>query len=69
MAWTTQNLTDLEAAILALATGAKSYAINGRSVTRENLQELRDLRKEMQTELGQRSVVARGIYDDTRSGG
>ena len=69
MAWTSTDLTDIEAAIKALALGAQSYAVAGRSVTRANLAELKTLRKEMRSELGVRKIVARGIYDDTRSGG
>ena len=44
MAFTSANLDTLDAAILALATGAKSYTIDGRSVTRQDLAELRKAR-------------------------
>lgn len=47
MAWTAADLTDVEAAIRALMTGAKAYAINGRSVTKHDLAELRAFRAEI----------------------
>ena len=54
MAWTAADLTAVEDAIRALMTGAKSYAINGRSVTKADLGELRAFRSEIQAEQSSR---------------
>lgn len=48
------ELTAVNAAILAIVTGkAQSYSINGRTVTRLDLNSLRELRKELE------AVIAR----------
>lgn len=60
MAWTSSDLADVEAAIKAIATGAQSYSINGRTVGKANLAELRSLRREMQAELGVSSILIVG---------
>lgn len=52
MAWTRAQLAEVEAAIIALSTGAQSYSIGGRSVTKASLAELRVLRNDMRAELG-----------------
>ncbi len=68
MAWTQTQLTELEAAIVALATGAQSYTVNGRSVTRAALPELRSLRQEMRAEVGERTVFGQGrVHTDLGS--
>jgi len=53
MAWTSTDLTNVENAIRAIATGATSYTINGRSVTKANLNDLKAWRLEIMRELGQ----------------
>jgi hypothetical protein len=53
MAWTREQLAEIEAAIVALATGAQSYSIGGRTVTRASLSELRRFRAEIRAELGE----------------
>ncbi len=52
MAWTEQDLENVENAIRAIATGAVSYTINGRSVTKANLADLKNWRAEIMRELG-----------------
>lgn len=52
MAWTQDDLTNVENAIRAIATGAASYTINGRSVTKANLNDLKTFRLEIMRELG-----------------
>jgi len=57
MSWATQTLTQVETAITSLASsGIKSYSINGRSFTRENLRELINLRKELLTEIARENA-------------
>jgi hypothetical protein len=52
MAWTREQLSEIEAAIMALVTGAQSYSIGGRTVTKVNLADLRTLRAEIRAEIG-----------------
>lgn len=52
MAWTEQDLENVENAIRAIAKGAASYTINGRSVTKANLADLKAWRSEIMRELG-----------------
>ncbi len=52
MAWTQTDLDNCENAIRAISTGATSYTINGRTVTKANLVDLRAWRVEIQRELG-----------------
>ena len=63
VAWTQEQLEGIESAIYAIATGAASYTINGRTVTKANLQELRNLRMEMMRELGMTPRVVAGRLD------
>lgn len=44
-------LTEVETAITAILSGAQSYSLRGRSVTRANLAELREFRRELQEEI------------------
>jgi len=60
MAWTSSDLADVETAIKAITLGAQSYSINGRTVSKANLAELRSLRREMQAELGVSSILVVG---------
>lgn len=60
----TTMLTEVETAIRTLVTGAKSYSISGRTVTRENLAELRawrrDLKEEIDATSGSSPMFVRG---------
>lgn len=47
-----QQLEAVETAIYNLVTGARSYTIAGRTVTREDLTQLREWRKELKDEVG-----------------
>ena len=48
----TEQLDAVNNAILALVSGARSYTIAGRSVTKEDLTQLREWRRELQQEVG-----------------
>lgn len=50
--WTQTDLDNCENAIRAIATGAVSYTINGRTVTKANLADLKTWRMEIMRELG-----------------
>jgi hypothetical protein len=52
MAWTNADLESCENAIRAIATGAISYTINGRTVTKANLADLKAWRVEIMREIG-----------------
>ena len=58
--WTTTDRDNVKAAILALATGARSVTLNDKSVTRESLSQLKALLKEIDADLK---------LHDTASGG
>lgn len=45
-------LQQVDAAILAIATGAQSYTVGSRSVTKANLAELRKLKLDLVSEIG-----------------
>ena len=60
MAYTSQDLTDVETAIRALVGGAVSYSINGRSVTKANLADLKRHRFDIMRELGTSSTIYAG---------
>ena len=50
--WTEQDQTDVKAAIMSLATGARSVTLaNGQVITKENLPALRELLAEIQSAL------------------
>lgn len=67
MAWTATDLTNIEDAIRAISTGAKSYSINGRTVTKADLADLRSFRAEIMRELGQNPrFVAGRLYNMDR---
>ena len=60
MAWNLAQLKELEQAILEVSLGAQSYTINGRTVTKPNLEQMRALRTEMQRDLGQVQAIRPG---------
>lgn len=47
-----EQLEAVETAIYNLVTGARSYTIAGRTVTREDLTQLREWRRELKDEVG-----------------
>jgi len=66
MSWASETLTITETAIkdLASAGGVKSYSINGRSFTRENLSELMKLRRELQLEVSRENSTSEFLLAD-----
>lgn len=61
-----EQLEAVENAIYALVTGAKSYSIANRTVTRENLSELRAWRDDLKQEIGASSGPARNYVTFAR---
>jgi len=53
-----EMLAEVESAISALLTGARSYSIGDRSVTREDLGELRQYRRELKNEINSSTLAA-----------
>jgi len=62
MATLQEMLTEVETAISQLVTGAKSYTIAGRTVTKTDLKELRAWRSELKQEIGQAEGGAARTY-------
>jgi hypothetical protein len=60
MAWTTADLTAIEDAIRNVLYG-KTVSYGGKTVSHENLAELRSLRQEMKAELGEASGEGGGL--------
>ncbi len=64
VAWTEADLQNVEDAIRAIATGAVSYSINGRTVTKANLKDLQAFRIEIMRELGTAPRIYAGRLRD-----
>jgi hypothetical protein len=52
MAWTLEQMQQVESAIIALSTGAQEYTVQGRTVKKASLADLRNLLADMKAELG-----------------
>ena len=58
-------LSEVKKAIRAILIGGQSYKIGSRSLTRADLNALRDLKKELEAEIAADDASNTGLLDDT----
>ena len=58
-------LSEVKKAIRAILIGGQSYKIGSRSLTRADLNALRDLKKELESEIAADAASNTGLLDDT----
>ena len=70
MSWSTETLASVQTAITNIISGGgvRSYSINGRSFTRENLSELMELRRQLQQEVARENSTTEFILANTGGG-